>query len=199
MFYKKYGKRCFDIIGSLILLIIFSPIIVLVIILHKLFSQGSLIYRQARYGLNQQPFIIYKFRTMIPGAHKLLAKLMDKNCLEHPDFKIKNDPRITPLGRCLRKLCIDEVPQLINILKGDMSLVGPRPKTVDPKYYANKLIFSVKPGLTGPIQTKYHNSYHSWLKSVDKEIDYVKNVNFLTDLFLILRTVIIVCQLRKSY
>ena len=118
----------------------------------KLTSAGPIFFLQERIGLNKRRFRIYKFRTMVPHAEKLMAKLEARNEVSGPVFKIKNDPRITPIGRFLRRSSIDELPQLLNVLKGDMSLVGPRPLPVRDYEGFNedwqRRRFSVKPGIT---------------------------------------------------
>jgi len=119
-------KRIFDLAGSLALLVILSPLFLIVAALIKLTSRGTVFFAQKRVGLNKRHFIMYKFQTMVPAAESIQERLTHLNEMTGPVFKIKNDPRITPLGRILRKTSIDELPQLFNVLKGDMSLVGPR-------------------------------------------------------------------------
>jgi exopolysaccharide biosynthesis polyprenyl glycosylphosphotransferase len=145
-------KRVFDVSSSLILLILLSPLFLAVAILIKLNSPGTVLFAQRRVGLNKRQFVMYKFRTMVPAAESIQEKLEHLNEMTGPVFKIKNDPRITPLGRILRRTSIDELPQLFNVLKGDMSLVGPRAIPVrDYQSFSedwHRRRFSVPPGIT---------------------------------------------------
>jgi exopolysaccharide biosynthesis polyprenyl glycosylphosphotransferase len=145
-------KRALDIIVSLSLLVLLSPLLIGVAIAISLFSSGPILFLQERIGLNKRRIHVYKFRTMVPDAEKLMAKLESRNELSGPVFKIRNDPRITPLGKFLRRSSMDELPQLLNVLKGNMSLVGPRPLPVRDYEGFNedwqRRRFSVKPGIT---------------------------------------------------
>ena len=120
-------KRIIDILGSMIGIVLLSPLLLVIAILIRLESKGKVIFSQTRVGLNRKEFKIYKFRSMVENAEDLRIKLEDKNEVSEPMFKIKKDPRVTKVGRFIRNTSIDELPQLINVLKGDMSLVGPRP------------------------------------------------------------------------
>jgi len=146
------AKRVLDIAISCFLLLIFSPTLVVVAVVIKLTSAGPVFFLQERIGLNKRRFRVYKFRTMVSDAEKLMKKLEAMNEVSGPVFKIKNDPRITKIGRFLRRSSIDELPQLLNVLKGDMSLVGPRPLPVrDYEGFSEdwqRRRFSVKPGIT---------------------------------------------------
>ncbi|MBD3316929.1 MAG: exopolysaccharide biosynthesis polyprenyl glycosylphosphotransferase, partial [Chitinivibrionales bacterium] len=145
-------KRGLDIVSSAILLAAFAPIMLVVALVIKLTSKGPIIYAQKRIGLNKRVFEMYKFRTMVPHAERMQNDLEKLNEASGPVFKIRNDPRVTPVGRWLRKTSLDELPQLINVLKGDMSLVGPRPlplrdyKGFDNDRFRRRL--SVPPGIT---------------------------------------------------
>jgi len=145
-------KRCLDITISALLLLLLTPVLIGAALAIKLTSAGPIFFMQERIGLSKRRFRIYKFRTMVPNAEKLMAKLEARNEARGPVFKIRNDPRITPIGRFLRRSSIDELPQLLNVLKGDMSLVGPRPLPVRDYEGFNKdwqrRRFSVKPGIT---------------------------------------------------
>lgn len=145
-------KRAFDVIGSLALLILFAPLFLLVAALIKLTSPGPVIFAQKRIGLNKRQFTMFKFRTMVSAAEQIQQSLAHLNEMTGPVFKIKDDPRITPLGRILRKTSIDELPQLFNVLKGDMSLVGPRALPLrDYESFSedwHRRRFSVPPGIT---------------------------------------------------
>src|SRR4030066_433323 len=116
-----------DITGSIILLLILSPLMLIIALLIELTSKGPLIYRQARVGLRGRQFDLYKFRTMVADADKIRVNLESKNEMDGPVFKIKNDPRITPVGKFLRRTGFDELPQFFNVVKGEMALIGPRP------------------------------------------------------------------------
>ena len=164
-----YIKRALDIALSISLLLLFSPLMVVVALAIKLSSRGPIFFLQERIGLNKRRFRMCKFRTMVPDAEKMMATLEVKNEVSGPVFKIKNDPRITPIGRCLRKSSIDELPQLFNVLKGDMSMVGPRPMAVRDYDGFNedwqRRRFSVKPGITCLWQVNGRNSipFDQWM------------------------------------
>ncbi|BAK79195.1 capsular polysaccharide biosynthesis protein [Candidatus Arthromitus sp. SFB-mouse-Yit] len=196
--YKKYKKsiiyeilkRTLDIIVSLISLIILSPILLIVALLVKADSKGPVIFSQPRVGKNGKIFKMYKFRSMVENAEDILRELKSKNEMSGPMFKIKHDPRVTRIGRFIRKTSLDELPQLINVLKGDMSLVGPRPnlprevKQFD-KWMLDKLV--VRPGLTCFWQVMGRNSigFIEWMKL---DIKYVEERNLILDIVLIIKT-----------
>ena len=189
----KVSKRSLDFIGSLIGLVVLSPIILIVAILIKLESEGPIIFSQKRIGLNRKEFQMYKFRSMVQNAEELKEKLRKQNEMSGPMFKMKNDPRITKVGKFIRKTSIDELPQLINVLKGDMSLVGPRPslpKEVDE--FENWMLrrLDVKPGLTCYWQVSGRNNidFEDWMKL---DIKYVEERSFLLDIKLIFKTVFV--------
>jgi len=152
--YKPFAltiKKFMDLNFSVILLLLLSPLMLIIALLIKLTSKGPVIYRQARVGLRGRQFDLYKFRTMVAGADKIRGDLESKNEMDGPVFKIKDDPRITPIGKFLRRTGFDELPQLINVLKGEMSLIGPRPplKSETEQYKRWQLRrLSVKPGLS---------------------------------------------------
>lgn len=162
-------KRIFDVIGSLTLLIVLSPLFLIVAILIKMASSGTVFFKQRRVGLNKRQFTMYKFRTMVPAAESIQEQLEHLNEMTGPMFKIKNDPRITPLGRVMRRTSIDELPQLFNVLKGDMSLVGPRAIPVrDYQLFSedwHRRRFSVPPGMTCLWQVRGRNSipFEQWM------------------------------------
>jgi lipopolysaccharide/colanic/teichoic acid biosynthesis glycosyltransferase len=144
-------KRLFDIISSAAALVLLSPMLLTVALIIKLTSRGPVFFRQRRVGLHGKPFNMLKFRSMVTNAEELKAKLEAHNEQSGPVFKIKNDPRITPIGRFIRKYSIDELPQLLNVLRGEMSVVGPRPPLPSEveKYAAwQRRRLSVRPGLT---------------------------------------------------
>jgi exopolysaccharide biosynthesis polyprenyl glycosylphosphotransferase len=162
-------KRMFDVVGSLILLILLWPLLLVVALLIKLTSPGSVFFSQKRVGLNKRQFTMYKFRTMDPTAESIQEKLAHLNEMNGPVFKIKDDPRVTPIGRILRKTSIDELPQLFNVLKGDMSLVGPRAMSVrDYQFFSadwQRRRFSVPPGITCLWQVYGRNTipFEEWM------------------------------------
>ena len=195
------SKRSLDIMASLVGLIILSPVVLVVAILIKLESKGPIIFSQKRIGLNGKEFKMYKFRSMVQNAEELKEKLQKQNEMSGPMFKIKNDPRVTKVGRFIRKTSIDELPQLINVLKGDMSLVGPRPSL--PKEVENfegwmLRRLDVKPGLTCYWQVSGRNNidFEDWMKL---DIKYVEERNFWIDIKLIFKTVFVLFGDKNAY
>ena len=186
-------KRIIDIVASFIGIILLSPLILIVSILIKLESKGEVIFKQKRVGLNGKEFYMYKFRSMVINAEELKEKLESQNEMSGPMFKINDDPRITKVGKFIRKTSIDELPQLINVIKGDMSLVGPRPslpkevKKFEP-WMMERL--EVKPGLTCIWQVSGRNNidFEDWMKL---DIKYVRERSFKLDIKLILKTVLV--------
>lgn len=195
-------KRIIDISSSVILLIIFSPIIVMVAIAIKFTSDGPILAdTPERVGKNGKLFKMYKFRSMVQNAHEILrenpdfAKLFED--YKKGSYKLRNDPRVTPVGRFIRKYSFDEIPQLLNILQGDMSLVGPRAYYPDElreqqKKYPNtreavKIVLSVKPGLTGFWQVSGRSEIN-FDKRIAMDSDYVHKRSILYDLWIIART-----------
>jgi len=198
-------KRIFDIVFSIFLIFLFSPIIVITAILIKLTSKGPIFYVQERPGRFGRMIKIYKFRTMYLDADKKLEEILKNNEELREEFmkyrKLKNDPRITPLGRFLRRFSIDEIPQLFNVLKGDMSIVGPRPYQIDEIEHMGEykdIVLSVRPGLTGlwQISGRSDLSFQAKLKI---ETWYVLNWNLWLDLFIIIRTIPAVISGKGAY
>jgi exopolysaccharide biosynthesis polyprenyl glycosylphosphotransferase len=198
-------KRIFDIVFSIFLIFLFSPIIVIAAILIKLTSKGPIFYVQKRPGRFGRMIKIYKFRTMYLDADKKLEEILKNNEELREEFmkyrKLKNDPRITPLGRFLRRFSIDEIPQLFNVLKGDMSIVGPRPYQIDEIEHMGEykdIVLSVRPGLTGlwQISGRSDLSFQAKLKI---ETWYVLNWNLWLDLFIIIRTIPAVISGKGAY
>ena len=189
-------KKLLDFLGALLLLIVGSWFLLLVAALVKLTSRGPVLFRQQRSGLNGRPFTIYKFRTMVSNAEQLKAELAAMNEMTGPVFKVTNDPRITPVGRVLRKFSIDEFPQLLNVLRGEMSLVGPRPLPVDEVKRFNDLAhrrrLSVKPGLTCLWQISGRNDVKDFRDWVRLDLEYIDNWSFWLDLKILWWTVPIV-------
>ena len=183
-------KRVIDIIVSAALLILTMPFLVIVGILVKLTSRGPVIYRQVRCGRYGRKFVLYKIRSMRDGAEDVLWEIKHLNEMAGPVFKMRNDPRVTPLGRFLRKSSIDEWPQFWNVLKGDMSLVGPRaPLPDEVREYTRwqRRRLSVKPGITCLWQVSGRNEidFHEWMKL---DLSYIDNWSLLLDLKILLRT-----------
>lgn len=183
-------KRLIDIVASLIGLVLLSPLLLIVSIAIKVESKGPVIFKQKRVGLNGKLFDIYKFRSMVENAEELKKKLEDKNEMSGPMFKIADDPRITKVGKFIRKTSIDELPQLVNVLKGEMSLVGPRPSLPREVEQFDSWMFKrlqVKPGLTCYWQVSGRNSidFENWMKL---DINYVNERNTLLDIKLIFKT-----------
>ena len=186
-----FSKRAIDIVGSIVGLVLLSPILLIVAIAIKLESKGSIIFSQKRIGLKGKEFKMYKLRSMVEDAEKLKKDLMKSNEMSGPMFKMKDDPRVTRVGKFIRKTSIDELPQLVNVLKGDMSLVGPRPslpKEVKKFKPWMKKRLEVKPGLTCFWQVSGRNNidFEDWMKL---DIKYVKQRNLLLDIKLIFKTV----------
>ena len=187
-------KRIGDIIFSLIVLTLGSPIFISIAILVKLSSPGSVFYIQKRVGRNYKEFGCIKFRTMYKDADDLLPNLLEKYPLMRKefekDFKLRQDPRITKLGRFLRRSSLDELPQFFNVLKGEMSVVGPRPivsnEIIKYSLFMEEVI-SVRPGLTGLWQVSGRNNL-SYKKRVELDLFYARNRNFLLDLEIIILT-----------
>lgn len=186
-------KRCFDIVFSLLCIIVFTIPILFVMLLIVIDSPGaSPIYTQYRVGRNGRLFKFYKLRSMVPEADQMLDSLLDQNEMEGPAFKISNDPRITRVGRVIRKTCIDELPQLWNILKGDMSFVGPRPplpREVEQYNDFQRNRLSVVPGLTCYWQIQPNRNSLTFDKWLELDLKYIEERNVKTDLMIIFKTV----------
>jgi exopolysaccharide biosynthesis polyprenyl glycosylphosphotransferase len=185
-------KRVLDVTASLILLVFLSPLLVITAILIKLTSPGPVLFLQKRMGLNKRRFHIYKFRTMGADAESRMKEVEHLNEVTGPVFKIKNDPRITSIGRFLRKTSIDELPQLLNVLKGDMSLVGPRPMAVrDYEGFSkdwHRRRFSVRPGITCLWQVLGRNSipFEKWM---ELDLQYIDQWSLWLDLRILIKTI----------
>ncbi len=187
---KSITNRTLDLIIAVVGLIVIMPIWLVVALLIRIESKGKVFFRQERVGRNQETFQMYKFRTMIEGAQNLGSGL----------FSYENDPRITRVGQKLRKTSLDETPQLINIIKGNMSIVGPRPPVIGelemeqdlPEGYENR--FAVLPGITGLAQISGRNALN-WKDKIEFDLIYVeryKNLGIVLDLAIILKTIFIV-------
>lgn len=184
-------KRLLDIVGSLLALALFFPFGLIIAVLIRLDSPGPAIFKQRRAGQHGRPFTMYKFRTMVSDAEQQLSKVVDVEHLKEPVFKLKSDPRVTRLGRFLRKTSLDEVPQFVNVLLGDMSIVGPRPEEVwlVEKYDAvQRQRLGAKPGITGPMQVSGRGDL-TLSERVVLDVDYIRNQSFLLDLKIIVLTI----------
>lgn len=187
-----FFKRAMDIIGSLCGIILLSPLLIIVALAIKIEDpKGSVFFSQQRCGKDNKLFPMYKFRSMVSNAEELLEELMEHNEMDGPVFKIKEDPRITRVGKFIRKTSIDELPQLFNILRGDMSIVGPRPAIPHEvaeysDYHKQRLL--VKPGLTCIWQVSGRNSigFEEWM---DMDLEYIEKRNLWMDIKLIFKTV----------
>lgn len=191
-----FMKRTLDIVCSLIAIIVLSPVFIITAAAIKLTSPGKCIYTQIRVGKNGRYFTIYKFRSMYVDSEERLAELQKFNEKDGPIFKMKNDPRITPVGHFIRHFSIDELPQLFNILRGDMSIVGPRPalpQEVAEYSHADSIRLAVKPGLTciWQVSGRSNLDFKEWMK-LDRE--YIVKRNFLFDILLILKTIPVVLK-----
>lgn len=191
----SFFKRLFDIFCSLLAIIVLSPILLIIGLLVKLTSKGPMLYISTRIGKNGKSFKFYKFRSMRKDAEKELVNLLDQNETQGITFKMKDDPRITKFGKFIRKTSLDELPQLFNILKGDMSIVGPRPCT-DREYalYSekDKKRLLVPQGLTGEWQTR-GRSNTTFDEMVDMDLEYITSKRgFWYDIWLIIKTVFVV-------
>jgi exopolysaccharide biosynthesis polyprenyl glycosylphosphotransferase len=199
--WRQWAKRCFDFTVSAVALIVLSPLFVLTAIGIKLDSPGPILFRQKRVGRDFEPFEILKFRTMVDGADALRDELLDLNEADGPLFKVADDPRVTRLGRLLRRSSIDELPQLWNVLRGDMSLVGPRPATLDEvREWSDELNWRVRvaPGITGMWQV-YGRSDCSFEQYTRLDLYYVDNWSLPVDIMLLARTIPVVLARRGAY
>jgi exopolysaccharide biosynthesis polyprenyl glycosylphosphotransferase len=185
-------KRVMDVVGALIALVACTPLMLLTALAIKLTSRGPILFTQERYGYNRRRFRMYKFRSMVVDAEALLPALENFNQAPGPLFKIRNDPRLTSIGKLLRRSSIDELPQLFNVLRGDMSLVGPRPMSIrDVHRFPEASLmrrFSVQPGMTGRWQVSGRSSldYQSWA-TID--LEYVDQWSLLGDLKILALTI----------
>lgn len=186
-------KQAMDFAGALFLLVLLALPLALVALLVKLTSPGPVFFRQSRSGLNGSPFTIYKFRTMATNAEQVKHELEAMNEMRGPVFKVTKDPRITPIGKWLRRFSVDELPQLLNVLRGEMSLVGPRPLPVDEirriSDLAHRRRLSVKPGLTCLWQVSGRNQIHDFKDWVRLDLEYIDNWSLWLDFKILLRTI----------
>ncbi len=195
-------KRIFDIAGATVGMMIFLAILPFVVLAIKIDSKGPVLFRQVRVGKKGKRFILYKFRSMCNDAEKQKQYLENKNELQGAVFKMKDDPRITPVGRFLRKYSIDELPQFINVLKGDMSLVGTRPPTpqeVDSYEGWHFRRISTKPGMTGLWQVSGRNRITNFDDIVRLDLEYIDSWSIWLDIRLIFRTIMVLFQKESAF
>lgn len=197
-----FVKRLIDILGSLVGIVILSPIFVLIAILIKVEdSKGPVFFKQTRLGKNEKPFSMFKFRSMVTNAEELKATLIKQNEAEGPVFKIKKDPRVTKLGSFIRKTSIDELPQLFNVLRGEMSLVGPRPPLpAEVNQYSKheKQRLKVTPGLTcyWQVSGRSNIGFNEW---VELDLKYINERSIWVDIKLIFKTVFVLFGSKDAY
>jgi exopolysaccharide biosynthesis polyprenyl glycosylphosphotransferase len=196
-------KRLVDLSGAVLGLIVLSPILLAVSLAVRLTSRGPVLFRQVRVGLGGDPFVMLKFRTMVDDAERQLAELQQANVYSHePLFKLPNDPRMTSIGLFLRKSSLDELPQLLNVLLGEMSLVGPRPALPSEvrRYQQHHFVrFEVLPGITGPWQVSGRNSITSFEDVVRLESSYIRGWTVWRDLSILARTVPAVLSMKGAF
>lgn len=202
IFYKKTPtwKRAMDIVGSISCIIILSPIMLAVACAIKLTSKGPVLFKQRRSGLGGKPFAFYKFRSMVNDAEHKKKELMKHNYRTGPVFKMKNDPRVTRIGSFIRKWSLDELPQLFNVIRGDMSLVGPRPPTLNevPQYdkWQNRRL-EIRPGITclWQIYARHNKCFENWVRL---DIEYTLRYSLLLDLNILFKTIPAVLSCRGA-
>jgi lipopolysaccharide/colanic/teichoic acid biosynthesis glycosyltransferase len=196
----RLAKRLFDLTLAVAMLPLAMPVLALCALAIRLDSPGPIVFRQQRTGLNGARFSIFKFRTMVRNAEELKASLAHLNVLQPPDFKIPNDPRITRVGKLLRKTSLDELPQLLNIIAGDMSFVGPRPTSFSSltydSWHGERL--EVIPGLTGLWQITGRGETEFDIR-LRQDIEYIRSWSLWLDVKLLVRTALAVVQQRGAH
>jgi exopolysaccharide biosynthesis polyprenyl glycosylphosphotransferase len=194
-------KRFLDITAAVLMLILFLPIIPVVAILIKLDSPGPVLFKQKRIGKDGKEFDFFKFRSMVSDAEEVIGTLRPLSTNNGPIFKLKNDPRITPVGRFLRRSSLDELPQLLNVLKGDMSIVGPRPNLPsEVSHYLSwqRRRLDVTPGITcfWQIAGRSHIGFQEWMRL---DLEYIRKRSLLTDLKIMIKTIPAVIARKGAY
>jgi lipopolysaccharide/colanic/teichoic acid biosynthesis glycosyltransferase len=196
-------KRVVDLSGAALGLVVLSPILLAVSLAVRLTSRGSVLFRQVRIGLGGDPFVMLKFRTMVDDAERQQAELQQSNVYStEPLFKLPKDPRMTSIGMFLRKSSLDELPQLLNVLAGEMSLVGPRPALPSEvrRYQQHHFVrFEVLPGITGPWQVGGRNAITSFEDVVQLEASYIRGWTVWRDLAILARTVPAVLSMKGAF
>lgn len=196
-----FVKRSIDILlagGGVLFL---SPLFLLIAILIRLDSEGPIIFRQTRIGKRGRPFTFFKFRSMFTGADVLKPTLLALNEADYPLFKIRNDPRVTRVGRILRKTSFDELPQLWNVLRGDMTLIGPRPHLPEEvEHYSERqrMRLAVEPGITclWQVSRRVGEDFEQW---IEMDIEYIRRRSWKTDMLVLWKTFLIVFSLDRAY
>lgn len=191
----EFFKRLFDVVLSVSALVVLSPLLLVISILIKAEDGGKVIYKQTRLTKGGKPFEMYKFRSMCPDADKKLEQLMDRNEMKGPAFKISDDPRITKIGKFIRRKSIDELPQLVNIIRGDMSIIGPRPPLIREveqytPYQLHRL--DVKTGLACYHECYGRSNSRDFDEWVEHDLKYIRERSLWTDLKIILMTIRVV-------
>lgn len=194
-------KRAIDLAVALLLLVLFLPVIPVVALLIKLDSPGPILYRQKRIGKGGREFNFYKFRSMVVGAEKVVGALRPLSGVDGPVFKLKEDPRVTGVGRFLRRSSLDELPQLINVLKGEMSIVGPRPNLPsEVSHYLpwQRRRLEVTPGITclWQIAGRSHIGFQEWMRL---DLEYIRTRSLATDLQIMAKTIPAVIARKGAY
>lgn len=203
---RNFSKRLFDILFSIGAIVIMLPLLLICALAIAFTSKGPIIYGHKRIGRGGKPFTCYKFRTMYQDADKRLKELLESNILLNDEWnrshKLKNDPRVTAIGRFLRRTSLDEFPQFWNVLRGDLSVVGPRPVVREEliKFYGNNAssILKVRPGLTGLWQVS-GRSETSYEKRVQLDLEYVEKGSLLLDLTIVAKTIPALLNSRGAY
>jgi len=198
----RLSKRIFDFVASLLGLIILSPLFLIIAIAIKIEDpKGPVFYSQIRLGKKQEAFKMYKFRSMVVDADKHLKDLLDENEVDGAMFKMKKDPRVTKVGQFIRKYSVDELPQLVNVLLGNMSLVGPRPplprEVMEYSEY-DKQRLTVKPGCTGLWQISGRNDV-GFSEMVELDLRYINKRNAIFDLYVLFKTVLVFIKPNGAY
>ena len=198
---QRIGKRLLDLtVAGLSLVATALPMAVIALWV-KLDSPGPAFFRQVRIGQNGRPFRILKFRTMVDDAEALLPQLVDLDTLDQPAFKLRDDPRVTRAGRLLRRWSLDEIPQLVNVLRGEMSLVGPRPEQMEvvARYTDDqRRRLAIKPGMTGPMQVSGRGDL-PFEERLALELDYIEHYSLRRDVAILLRTIPAVLKGKGAY
>jgi lipopolysaccharide/colanic/teichoic acid biosynthesis glycosyltransferase len=194
-------KRIFDLFVSASALLVLAPLFPLVVLAIKLDTRGPVFFKQLRAGRDGFPFRMYKLRTMVADAERALSDIVVLDDLPEPVFKLRTDPRVTRVGRLLRRFSIDELPQLVNVLRGEMSIVGPRPEQIElvERYRPeDRFRLDLKPGMTGPMQV-YGRGELDFSERLAVEYDYVENVSLSRDLRILFRTFPVVLRGTGAY
>jgi exopolysaccharide biosynthesis polyprenyl glycosylphosphotransferase len=194
-------KRAFDIVGSALTLVATAPLLAVIAVAIKLDSPGPVIFSQRRAGIGGKPFRMHKLRTMAADAERALGDVVVLEDLPEPMFKLRRDPRVTRVGRLLRRLSLDELPQLVNVLRGEMSFVGPRPEQIElVELYRpeHRFRLDVKPGMTGPMQVNGRGELN-FGERLAVELDYVENLSFARDLRILFQTIPVVLRGTGAY